>query len=191
MIHYLILFDNVAIDKASVKSGDNSPEVIVAARCVNVGLFISGDMRRDVVISLAEGPLNDLKIISFPGESLKRVSPDERSISFFLLKANSIAEKVDIDSHQRMDNGIDVRRCSLESFIESLNPICIFKSSSGNQSHSVATVDYADSLVIHSQAESFDSYILDSKWQQKELPYYPSPERLILDINMMTDNTDS
>jgi hypothetical protein len=188
MIHYLILFDDIPIDKTSVKSGDNSPEVIIATRCVNVGLFLSGDMRRNVVISLAKGPLNDLKIISFPGENLKRVSPDERSISFFLMKASSIAEQIEIDSHQIMDNGIEVRRCPLNSFIESFSPSCIFKSRPENQSHSLSTMDYTNSLVIHSQTESLDSYIVDSKRQQKELPYYLNPERLILDINMMTDN---
>jgi hypothetical protein len=179
------------MDKASVKSGDNSPKVIVATRCVNVGLFLSGDMRRDVIISLAKGPLNDLKIISFPGESLKRVSPDERSISFFLLKASSIADQADIDSYQRMDNGIEVRRCSLDSFIESVSPSCIFKSNPGNQGHSLGTMDYTNSVVMHSQAELFDSYTIESKWQQKELPYYPTPERLILDINMIANKTDS
>ncbi|MHA1576231.1 MAG: hypothetical protein ACTSU3_02605, partial [Candidatus Thorarchaeota archaeon] len=67
MRHFLILFDDIPIDKASVKSGNNSPEVITAVRCVNVGLFISGNLRRDVVVSLAKGTPEDLKLVSFPG----------------------------------------------------------------------------------------------------------------------------
>jgi len=116
MKHFLILFDEIPMDKASVKSGNNSPEVITAARCVNVGLFISGNLRRDVIVSLAKGTPDDLKIISFPGSSLKRVSPDERSISFFLLKAKSIVEELLMDSSEIMDNGIEVRRTSLIHF---------------------------------------------------------------------------
>ncbi|MHA1949791.1 MAG: hypothetical protein ACXAAO_11835 [Candidatus Thorarchaeota archaeon] len=102
------------IDRESVKSGRNSPEVVTACRCVNVGLFISGDLRRDVIVSFAVGPPDDLKVISYPGTSLRRVSPDERSISFFLLKAIEKAESLEIGNMFTMDNGIELTRTSLE-----------------------------------------------------------------------------
>jgi tRNA pseudouridine-54 N-methylase len=59
---FLVMFDSFPIDKASVKSGQNSPEVVTACRCVNVGLFVSGDLRRDVIVSIAVGAVEDLKL---------------------------------------------------------------------------------------------------------------------------------
>ncbi|NOR38560.1 MAG: hypothetical protein GQ580_03115, partial [Candidatus Thorarchaeota archaeon] len=80
MRRFLILFEELPIDVVSVKSGQNGPEVITACRCVNVGLFVSGNLRRNVEVSLAVGQLEDLGIVTYPGPALKRVSPDERSI---------------------------------------------------------------------------------------------------------------
>ncbi|MFW9807567.1 MAG: hypothetical protein ACFFFK_12635 [Candidatus Thorarchaeota archaeon] len=118
MRRFLVIFDNMPIDKASVKSGQNSLEVITACRCVNVGLFISGNLRRDVVISIAIGDVEDMKIFSFPGDTLKRVSPDERSISFFLLKAIEKALDLELGKSFTMDNGIEIERTQLSQLIE-------------------------------------------------------------------------
>jgi tRNA pseudouridine-54 N-methylase len=115
---FLVMFENLPIDKSSVKTGQNSNEVIVACRCVNVGLFISGDLRRDVIVSLAVGVEEDLRIISFPGHSLRRVSPDERSISFFLLKAFEKSQALDVGETFAMDNGIEVTRSPLEQLLK-------------------------------------------------------------------------
>jgi len=112
------MFKSIPIDKTSVKSGKNSPEVVTACQCVNVGLFISGSLRRDVIISLAVGTEEDLKVVSFPGNSLKRVSPDERSISFFLLKAIEKAGDLEIGESFTMNNGIELVRISLNELIE-------------------------------------------------------------------------
>lgn len=190
MRHFLILFDDIPIDKISVKSGNNSPEVITAARCVNVGLFISGNLRRDVVVSLAKGMPDDLKLISFPGASLKRVSPDERSISFFLMKAISIAEELLMDSFKIMDNGIEVRRSNLKNFFESLNPARVYVSTQKNTS-SIDVLETENSLLIYSIGKQFDSLKIDTKWVHVELPYFPYPERFILDVNMVEDRNVS
>ncbi len=115
---FLIMFKDFPIDKTSVKAGQNSPEVVTACRCVNVGLFVSGDLRRDVIVSLAVGTEEDLKVVSFPGDSLKRVSPDERSISFFLLKAFEKARDLELGGSVKMDNGIEVARASLDELLE-------------------------------------------------------------------------
>jgi len=112
------MFKDFQIDKASVKTGHNRPEVITACRCVNVGLFVSGDLRRDVIVSLAAGSEEDLKVVSFPGNSLKRVSPDERSISFFLLKAFEKAQDLELGRSLKMDNGIELARASLDELLE-------------------------------------------------------------------------
>ncbi len=191
MRHFLILFDDIPIDKLSVKSGNNSPEVITATRCVNVGLFISGNLRRDVVVSLAKGTPEDLKLISFPGVSLKRVSPDERSISFFLMKAISLAEELSMDSFKIMDNGIEVRRSNLKNFCESLTPTNVYISTPGSTSNFTGVAENENPLLIYSIGKQFDSYQIDVKWTQVKLPYFPHPERFILDVNMIVDKTAS
>jgi tRNA pseudouridine-54 N-methylase len=119
MRHFLVIFKDLPIERSSVKSGRISREVISACRCVNVGLFVSGDLRRDVIVSLGLGNEDNLRVISFPGFSLRRVSPDERSISFFLLK--SIEKVVTMEQGNRfvMDNGIELICSSLSGLIES------------------------------------------------------------------------
>jgi tRNA pseudouridine-54 N-methylase len=187
MKYFLVLFDDIPIDKTSVKSGDNHPEVITAARCVNVGLFISGNLRRDVVVCLAKGSQEDLKIVSFPGANLKRVSPDERSISFFLLKAFSVADELVMDSFEIMDNGIEVRRSSIENFVELLSPHRIYASTPEIKPNAINDAEFEKSLLIYSIGEQFDSQRINSKWVYGELPHYPHPERFILDVNMNVD----
>ena len=186
MRHFLILFDDIPIDKASVKSGNNSLEAITVARCVNVGLFISGNLRRDVIISLAKGSLDDLRIISFPGNKLRRVSPDERSISFFLMKALSISEDLQMDTLEAMDNGIEVRRSSLRMFIESTNPVNVYLSST-ESTKSVEDTDYENSLLIYTSGTQFGQIRDNIARISGKLPHYPHPERFILDVNIMTD----
>ncbi len=128
---YLVKFKEFPIDKASVKAGKNSPEVVTACRCVNVGLFVSGDLRRDVIVSLAVGPENDLKVVSFPGDSLKRVSPDERSVSFFLLKAMEKVEDLELGESFTMDNGIQLERTSFDELKEQMGSSLFHAPSTG------------------------------------------------------------
>lgn len=74
-----------------------------------------------MIVSIAIGTLDDLMVISFLGKSLRRVSPDERSISFFLLKAIEIAQKLEPDDTFTMDNGIELIRSSYDEIIELWN----------------------------------------------------------------------
>jgi tRNA pseudouridine-54 N-methylase len=125
------MLEKMPIDKASVKSGQNAPEVVTVCRCVNIGLFVSGDLRRDVTVSFAIGPTDNLKVISFPGTSLRRVSPDERSVSFFLLKAVEKLENLEAGTSFTMDNGIELTRTSFEQLSETWGPDVIQVPSSG------------------------------------------------------------
>lgn len=127
---FLVKFKEFPIDRSSVKSGQNSLEVIVACRCVNVGLFISGDLRRDVTVSFAIGTEDIQMAVSFPGESLRRVSPDERSISFFLLKAIEKAQDLNPGESFTMDNGIELIRSPLDELLELWEPDIIHVPSS-------------------------------------------------------------
>jgi tRNA pseudouridine-54 N-methylase len=187
MKHFLVLFEDIPIDKTSVKSGDNSQEVITAARCVNVGLFISGDLRRDVVVSLVTGKPEDSIIISFPGADLKRVSPDERSISFFLLKAFAEADLQGTNSVNTMDNGIVVRRGKLIDFIESCSPEKIYLANSEGVPIVRENFEKVNSIFIYSITEPLNLELKGNKWDIRQIHRPSHPERFILDVNMVSD----
>lgn len=180
---FLVLFDEFPIDEAQVRSGENPPNVIVASRCVNVALFLSGDLRRDVAISIAWGETEALYIITFPGKTLKRVSPDERSISFFLLKASREVEDLSLGKEKAMDSGILVKRAALDSLLEDWSPSDVY----------VALEGVEESDMTASSTEGVFLYGLDTKQvsitgrQTTALPRPRSPERFILDINMKAD----
>ncbi|MHA2141269.1 MAG: hypothetical protein ACXADC_01175 [Candidatus Thorarchaeota archaeon] len=180
---FLVLFDSFPIEEAQVRTGENVQEVIVASRCVNVALFISRDLRRNVSISIAWGEKGDLRVITFPGKTLKRVSPDERSISFFLLKASRKVENLSTDESAVMDNGIEVKRKTLAGLLE----------------HWGTTTVYA-ALIESGESDSseFDTsgvFMYEMRMQEKPitganfiaLPRPRSPERFILDINLKSD----
>jgi tRNA (pseudouridine54-N1)-methyltransferase len=96
MRRFAIVFDEFSIERQSVKAGKNSEEAVTACRCINVGLFVSGNLRRDVIVSIIVLDNNtQATIVTFNGSTLRRVSPDERSISFFLLKAFDAAENLE------------------------------------------------------------------------------------------------
>ena len=193
MRQFLILFDEIPIDKAKVKSGRNSSEVVTACRCVNVGLFVSGNLRRDVIVSIAKGSIDDIRIVSFLGESLKRVSPDERSISFFLLKSLNIAENLPQSSQQILDNGIIVTRNCFAGFISGYEPDLVFIVRGGNESILDSTFLHDDVIFIYDTRTNKDLAGSESMKMGDVKAYYIRPyplhpERFILDINDLLDN---
>ncbi|RDE12091.1 MAG: hypothetical protein C4K48_10425 [Candidatus Thorarchaeota archaeon] len=191
MRRFLVLFDDLPIDKASVKSGANSSEVVTACRCVNVGLFLSGNLRRDVIVSIATGPIDDLRVISFLGETLKRVSPDERSISFFLLKSLDMAMGLAQDSQKVMDNGIIVRREAFKHLITAYRPDNVFVAYRGSTPDSDSSYKLENALLVYDTGTCIDvasSKIMPGKY--RKLPCPSHPERFILDVNdRLDDNT--
>lgn len=56
----------------------------VLCRCVNAGLFLSHDLRRDVTVHLI---LQDQFCVSISGKQVKRLNPDERSTGALIKKA--------------------------------------------------------------------------------------------------------
>jgi tRNA pseudouridine-54 N-methylase len=180
---FIVLFDRFPIQEAQVRSGNNTREVIVASRCINVALFVSGDLRRNVSVSIAWGETRDLRAITFPGETLKRVSPDERSISFFLLKSANEAEGLSTGQGVVMDNGIEVKRASFESLLEDWGPSSVHAALEGTKD-SGAAVDrkvgvFVYGMGIHENPKANTQIIA--------LPRPLNPERFILDINLKAD----
>ncbi|MHA1636473.1 MAG: hypothetical protein ACTSUO_08305 [Candidatus Thorarchaeota archaeon] len=180
---FLILFDELPINAIDVKKGNNPPEVIVACRCVNVALFISNNLRRDVILSISIGKRNDLRLISFPGETLRRVSPDERSISFFLLKSIDVLTNLGMGENRTLNNGIVVRRLSLEQVEEEWNPSQVYIAST--EPYSIGTNSELDSEGVF--VYDFSSELSINPDQSIALPRPSTPERYILDVNRWFD----
>jgi len=192
MRRFLVLFDDLPIDRASVKSGTSPSEVVTACRCVNVGLFLSGDLRRNVTVSIATGSIDSLKVISFPGDTLKRVSPDERSISFFLLKSHDIAVGLAQDSQRVLNNGIIVRREGLRQLITTYPPNRVFIAYSGSTSSFDSSYDLENALFVYDTGTCLDMAISKTMIERYNILAGPShPERFILDVNHRSDDNAS
>ena len=186
MRRFLILFERLPIDIVSVKSGQNSPEVVIACRCVNVGLFVSGDLRRNVEVSLAVGQSRDLGVVTYPGSALKRVSPDERSISFFLLKAMNVLRELPLGGKKRMDNGMVVQRTNATDLLRGWEPSRIYVSSL-DPSIQPKQVDVRPQGLFLYELTSTALTDLIRDIPGVLLPRPPHPERFILDINLYCD----
>lgn len=84
----------------------------LVARCICNALWISHDLRRDTCIHVvACGTPNPPVVISFYGDRLRGVSPDERNIAAWIKK--TLASK-------RQNPGINVRKLSFQHLIEIL-----------------------------------------------------------------------
>jgi len=186
MRRFLIIFERLPIDVVSVKSGQNSPEVITACRCVNVGLFVSGNLRRNVEVSLAVGQPEDLGVVTYPGPALKRVSPDERSISFFLLKAMNVLRELPLAGKKRLDNGMVVQRTNATNLLREWEPSRIYVSSL-NPNIQPKQVDVRPQGLFLYELVSTALTDMIRDIPGVLLPRSPHPERFILDINLYCD----
>lgn len=189
MRHFLILFDEIPIDASSIRAGINSPEVVTACRCVNVGLFISGNLRRDVSVSIAVGALHDLQIISFSGDTLRRVSPDERSISFFLFKALTISAKLPLNTSKIMENRIIIQRTGINELFESISPINVVIADANKQKRDSPNHENGDTLLFYDNRKIRSLSIPFELPDCRTVPRPPHPERFIFDINREIDST--
>ncbi len=184
--HFVVGFGDLQVDQTQVISGSNCPEMVTACRCVNVALFISDGIRRDVQMSLLAGDTTDLRVISFPGDRMKRVSPDERSISFFIMKGAEALRGVTSGTTRVLDNGITVSRTDLEHMLE--------QGPSGAIQVAATQSDRPSGCSGISQTGTF-VYVVSgtlSRYFEKRhmvlLPRPPHPERFILDVNLYCDS---
>lgn len=181
---YLILFNELPIERALVKRGENPPQVVTATRCVNVALFLSNALRRDVTLSVGIVDGDEWKVISFPGESLRRVSPDERSTSFFLLKAVEALESLLPGTSRTMDNGMTIRRTTYEEFLEPFMKTIYLSTIDGQ--YPVKLDRTEDSIFIY----DIDMGIITERPEFTTILRPITPERFILDINMIYDSIE-
>ncbi len=185
--HFVVVFDSLPIDRHQVKSGENSPEIITGCRCVNVGLFLSNDMRRDTEVTLAIVEEEVCRAITFPGKDLRRVSPDERSISFFILKASELLDSLEEGEQKKLDNGIQITKSSIIELIQTWDNHQIYRADSRVQDSLNELNDKTEGVFIFELRQG----MLDES--MKNIPSInvqkPStPERFILDINYQLDS---
>ena len=180
-----MLFQELPISSQTVRTGHNSVQLVTACRCVNIGLFLSGDLRRDTVVDIMIRHPKYVQMISFPGDSLRRVSPDERSISFFMLKAKSMLDELYHGEQRRMSNGIAVRRDGIDTVRDELNTANTFLASGDNLTTMRRVAGFQRGVFVY----DVDGTNSDLIGELAENVYrYRTPERFILEINHMMDS---
>jgi len=88
----------------------------ILCRCVNCALFLSHDLRRDVIIYLVLLGEPDIpKIVKFEGENVRYLNPDERSSGSLIKKA---LEKSAIPRWRESTRGVWIRLGGLSDLLE-------------------------------------------------------------------------
>ena len=187
MRRFVIHFAEFPIVAADVKAGQNSPQVITAYRCVNVGLFLSNDMRRDVEVIILAGKSHDMRAITFPGSHLKRVSPDERSITLFLLKANNELDKLAKGDLHRMSNGIQVRRASFSEMLAEWDASEVYFAKDGTLYTERTQSPDAGVFIFEGNEGDLQDALSDATIIPLFRPAHP--EQFILEMNLLHDRT--
>jgi tRNA pseudouridine-54 N-methylase len=128
----------------------------------------------------------ECSVISFPGDVLKRVSPDERSISFFILKAWEILDRLSEGTSREMDNGIYVTKQSLNEFFKDWREFQIFRATLPDKQDIKRAYSGQDGIYVYEMQEGLLEDVFSDK-ETIELYRPRSPERFILDINHRMD----
>jgi tRNA (pseudouridine54-N1)-methyltransferase len=84
------------------------------ARCVNSALWLSHGVRRDTSVHLSVEVNKQRLMVTFSGEKMKRVSPDERSIASWIKKALDRF----LEGEERVQEGITVQKLNLPDFLK-------------------------------------------------------------------------
>lgn len=91
----------------------------LVCRCVTNALFISNDMRRDTIIHVVlEGPNYPPKTISFDGNELKNLAPDERNAASHIKIALQKGAALKLSDNVTSEPGIKISKKSFESLIK-------------------------------------------------------------------------
>ena len=183
---FMIIFEDLPITRSEVREGRIGQETIIACRCVNVGLFLSNDMRRDTEVSLVIVK-DGVQIITFPGKSLKRVSPDERSVSFFILKAIDLLAGLPVGVVRELDNGIIVEKTTINDLAGRWHSMSLFIAERHDNIQADSEVNLTGGGFIY---EIHSGLLPDSLFDKKpvRLQRPASPERFILDVNYQIDS---
>lgn len=103
----------------SLDNLQNAGRMDLVCRAVSNALYISNDLRRDTVIHIAmSGPSNPPKLISFYGETLKGIEPDERTIAKAIQEALKQGKDLKLDQEKDVSPGIKVSKKSFERLVQ-------------------------------------------------------------------------
>ncbi|MEM2142626.1 MAG: hypothetical protein QXQ81_05170 [Candidatus Thorarchaeota archaeon] len=183
MRSFVIPFSGHRPSLDSIRSGALGPEIVTLCRVVNVGLFLSGGLRRDTEVSLVISEANEhAVVITLGGNRLRRVSPDERSISFFISKAMKRSEDIGVGETVITDNGIVIARILEGALYRNWQDRPIYIAS-----RSVSASEWPDCrpngvFVYRGESPSTTEF-----HTARPVPGRRTPERFVLDINRWFD----
>lgn len=181
----MVLFDSIPVEKRMIRAGMNPANLVTACRCVNTSLFVSRDLRRDVEISLGRSEDNLVSLITFPGDELKRVSPDERSISFFIMKATQHLDEMGLGQKKTMDNGIRLEKGTKETVFGSFSKRSMYLADQASDKLPGQISLSPQGVFVYTVGDS--SNILPQEVPFKRLHKMKHPERFINDLNRALD----
>jgi len=91
----------------------------LVCRTISNALWISKDLRRDTIIHIAmNGPNSSPKIISFYGETLKGLEPDERTIAKYIKLTLKEGLKLKLNEEIEVSAGIKISKKAFESLVK-------------------------------------------------------------------------
>jgi len=184
---FVVHFDEFPLDRALVKRGSNPQNVVTACQCINVGLFVSQDLRRDVEVCILYDSEEGLVGMVFSGHSLRRVSPDERSISFFLLKATEVAHHLDSGEQETLNNGIIVFKTDHRGLCDAWKRDDLYLAVRRNcEREDVHSLNLAHGTFVVLAHDSLQT-ALRGMGTVRTIDWGHSPEKLILEINWRAD----
>ncbi len=89
------------------------------ARGISSALFFSNNIRQNVIAETIFVKGDNCIVIQFHGDRLRRVSPDERSVSMFLIKAKKHAEQSE-RTNGWYNEGISFQKTLFTQYIQNL-----------------------------------------------------------------------
>lgn len=90
----------------------------LVCRCVSNAFFISEAIRKDVIFrAILEGPKRPPKLVTFLGQELKNVRPDEKSIAKLINKALKFGMYVGKNEEIKVSDGVFVAKKSFEELL--------------------------------------------------------------------------
>ncbi|MBC7129078.1 MAG: tRNA (pseudouridine(54)-N(1))-methyltransferase TrmY [Thermoplasmatales archaeon] len=113
--HFYLKSNALTRPDVNLRDLPSAGRIDIVARCVNSAFWLSNDIRRNVFFhTILHGPPNPPVYIRFEGGKLRKVSPDERSIAIFTIKAIEKAS----DEEKESTPGIFVSRKDFKKFVD-------------------------------------------------------------------------
>lgn len=91
----------------------------LVCRSVLGALCVSNGIRKDTIIHVAmNGPKFPPKIVSFYGESIVGIEPDEKCVAKFIRSALKVGIRLGLNEEKEVCRGVRVAKRSFESFVK-------------------------------------------------------------------------